>query len=243
MSDWEDRDLLIDSWSSGVERDVEFVFGRFLAGLSDDPRQIVFDILLMELLDAGLSRIIEQVPLRKRAIAITRTLPEDLPAGSTTGLEDASRAVKELMLGDVRDLAQEIVQLSVQMTLFRKDGFKEAVENLLESRVGTLVEQFGQALLVWDRAVLDRVADLQPEPPVWVYSGPADKKNRPFCRVIVRAPRAYTREAIERLNEHPDLDSYVPPNVFMLCGGFNCRHVFLPISREHAKSSGLEVVE
>lgn len=244
MSDeWEDRDVLIDSWISRTEREIGFVFGRFLAGLSDDPRQVVFDILLLDLLESGLDRVIADAPLRKRALAITRTLPEDAPEGSTRGLEDASRSVKGLMLGNVRELAQDIVQLANQMALFRQDGFKEAVENLIDQRVKALVAQFGQALLVWDRAVLDRIADMHPEPPLWVYDGPADRKNRPFCHVIVRTPAAYTRAGVETLNAHPLLDSYVPPNVFMVCGGFNCRHVFLPVSRQYATDRDLEVVD
>ena len=243
MDDWDERDLLIDQWTSSTKREVELAFGRFLSGLSDDPRDVAFDVVMLLLLTSGMERVIASVPLRNRALAIARTLPEDLPGGSTTGLEEASRGVKDLMRGSIREVAQEVSQLAAQMTLFRQDGFKEAVGSLLDRQVDRIVEKFGQALLVWDRAVLDRISELQAEEPVWVYSGPQDKKNRPFCSAIVRLPRAYTRQGIENLNAHPLLADYVPPNVFMLCGGYNCRHAFIPVSRGFASANGLEVVD
>lgn len=243
MDDWYERDLLIDAWISSTRQEVELAFGRFLSGLSDNPRDAAFDTLYLLLLSSGFERVIASTPLRNRAMAIARTIPEDLPGGSTTGLEGASQGVKDLMRGAIREVAQEVSQLATQMTLFRRDGFKEAAGSLLERQVDKIVEKFGQALLVWDRAVLDRISELQSEEPVWVYSGPQDRKNRPFCSAVVRLKRAYTRQGVEALNLHPLLADYVPPNVFMMCGGYNCRHAFIPVSRGFASEHGLEVVD
>lgn len=243
MDDWDERDLLIDAWISSTRQEVELALGRFLSGLSDDPRDAAFDALYLLLLGSGFERIVAAIPLRNRALAIARTLPEDLPGGSTTGLEEASQGVKDLMRGAIREVAQEVSQLATQMTLFRQNGFREAAAGLLERQVDKIVEKFGQALLVWDRAVLDRISELQPEEPVWIYAGPQDRKNRPFCSAIVRLKHAYTRQGIENLNAHPLLADYVPPNVFMLCGGFNCRHAFIPVSRGFAEANELEVID
>lgn len=78
---------------------------------------------------------------------------------------------------------------------------------------------------------------------LWIYAGPADNRNRAFCADIVRRPDAYTETGIEKLNAHPSLHKYVPPNVRTLCGGFNCRHVWWPVSEAYVKANGLRVVK
>lgn len=237
-SDWEAHDDLIDSYFAKTVREIKFVFMQALGRIPDDPSEVVFDIILLDLLESGLDDLIRSLPLRERAFSIARTLPEDAPDGTTRGLEDAAQGVKNTLYSAVRTLALAIVTLATQMTLFRRTGFKQAVSDLLDPE--SLAQEFNQALILWDRIVLDRIGDLK-EDPLWVYDGPADKRNRPFCAEIVRLPRAYTREQIEKLNSHPLLADYVPPNVFMLCGGYNCRHVFLPVSRAFADQNGLEV--
>lgn len=239
---WDTRDALIDAYERAVERDIDLVFGRFLAGVSDDPRQIAFDVVLLDLMDLGLDRVIRQSPLRQRAEAITAMVP-DPPEGRTTGLEDFSRRVQDLMKEEVRGVAQEVATLARQMSILGTASFKDGLAHLLDRLKSKLAEAFAQALLLWDRAVLDRVAELKDGEVLWQYAGPVDGRNRPFCSVVASAPRVYTRAAVERLNEHPLLAPYVPPNVFMLCGGYNCRHVFLPTDRAQAQASGFEVVE
>lgn len=240
MSEWGERDDQIDAYLNKTERSIRYVFTQALSRISDNPSEVVFDILLIDLLDSGMDRIIRELPLRQRALTITRVLPEDAPEGTTRGLEEASQAARNIALASIRELAQEIMTLASRMQMFRQDGFKQAVADLLDKRAKSLATDMNQALLLWDRAVLERIGELKDDP-VWVYDGPADSRNRPFCAVIVRTPRAYTREQVEQLNAHPLLDSYVPPNVFMLCGGYNCRHAFLPVSREYARSNGLVI--
>lgn len=237
---WDAHDELIDSYLTGAERRIRFAFMQALSKIPDDPAAVVFDIVVLDLLESGVDDLIRTLPFRQRALSIAQTLPEDAPEGTTRGLEEATRGVKDTLYGVVREMAQKIATLATQMTLFRRTGFKEAVADILDPK--DLLSELSQALLLWDRIVLDRIGELKDDP-LWVYAGPADKRNRPFCAEVVRLPRAYSRAQVEKLNEHPLLPNYVPPNVFMLCGGYNCRHVFMPVSRSYVTALGLEVME
>lgn len=229
------RDDLIDEYRQKVAEDIDFVFGRFLSGVSDDPRAIVFDILLLGLLDSGMANVIDAAPFRVRAEAIARVLPEP-PDGSTRGLSDDQDAVEALMRQRVAAVAQMLATKAAELSAGgKRSGFQDAAQVILDQEAGRLADAFSNAMLLWERVVLDRIGDLMPRA-LWVYAGPADDRNRPFCAEIVRSNKAYTREQIEALNDHPLLDKYVPPNVFALCGGFNCRHVFLPVPPELAEA-------
>lgn len=57
----------------------------------------------------------------------------------------------------------------------------------------------------------------------FVYIGPVDSKNRPFCLGIVGG--AFTRLEIE------ELDNGQTGDVFSDGGGFNCRHTWSPVSQ------------
>lgn len=57
------------------------------------------------------------------------------------------------------------------------------------------------------------------EPLRYVYDGPLDKLTRPFCRRMLTGKKAYTRKQIDGMNNGTRLS-----NVFLNCGGWNCRH-------------------
>jgi len=59
--------------------------------------------------------------------------------------------------------------------------------------------------------------------PLYVYVGPVDAVVRPFC--LQHVGRVYTRAEIDAL------DNGQLPNVFVTGGGYNCRHLWAPISR------------
>lgn len=118
-------------------------------------------------------------------------------------------------------------------------------ESLIDSIVDTLtlqitafIQELDTALSLYDRLFLARVGK-EMKSPLWVYAGPRDNRNRPFCRAVLDERRAYTEAEIDTLNDHPLLHSYVPPNVRTLCGGYGCRHVFAPITTAQAQKEGL----
>lgn len=92
------------------------------------------------------------------------------------------------------------------------------------------------AVMVWQRLVVQIAARriLGGVDWLWRYAGVRDNRNRPFCASVLDMDRVFDDAQVEELNEHPQLHAYVPPNVRTLCGGYGCRHVFLPVTREEA---------
>lgn len=235
----QERDAEIDSFVREIENDVSLVFGRFLSGISDDPRDAAWDILFLALMDAGLRRVVSGLPWNERARSVANLAP-DVRANTTRGLDAARTDITGDMTERLRTIVQErIASPATRMRLSgRTSGLREAID--AAATMSDIVDVFHNAMLTWERTVLDRVA---PDDPVFIYDGPVDSKNRPFCADIAPRPRAYTRRAIEDLNGHPLLHSYVPPNVFTFCGGYNCRHLWLPMTRATAEERELEIIE
>ncbi len=61
----------------------------------------------------------------------------------------------------------------------------------------------------------------------YVYFGPRDKLNRPFCRRTLGKNIPRTRVQIQRLANKSSLK-----NNFVSAGGFNCRHIWIPAVSE-----------
>lgn len=225
-----ERDDLIDAYEQALTKQVDFVFGRFLTGVSDDPRAITFDILLLLLLEHNdtMREIISSIPFRKRAEVISQ-LVDNPPDKSTRGLEAARGSLVQLVESQIMTIAVELSSKAHEMAAGGKtSGFVDAAAAILDTAVSKVVQDIHNMLLMWDRIVLEKIADTFDTEPKYIYAGPRDEKNRPFCADVVGDPPR-TRKEIDELNNHPDLHKYVPPNVFILCGGVNCRHVWLPV--------------
>jgi hypothetical protein len=67
-----------------------------------------------------------------------------------------------------------------------------------------------------------------PEDQLYAYVGPVDSLIRPFC--LRHIGKVYTRAEIEAL------DNEQLPNPFLTGGGYNCRHLWAPISRFSASA-------
>lgn len=133
-------------------------------------------------------------------------------------------------------------------------GFEQARARMLQGMTmggtveGDVLEQARQvfvdymhskvsvAVMVWQRIVVQIAAQtiLGGEDWLWEYVGVRDTRNRPFCASVLDMNRVFDNEQVVELNKHPDLQKHVPPNVRELCGGYGCRHIFLPISRREA---------
>jgi len=70
---------------------------------------------------------------------------------------------------------------------------------------------------------------------VYLYSGPKDSRNRPFCRVHVG--KALTESGIAQANNGQGL----PVDAF--AGGYNCRHVWSPMTMAEAQRRRIEILE
>lgn len=228
---FQDRDEDIAAYGVKLDAGLDYVFGRFLSGLSDDPRDITLDILMLLLLDDSgpYVRLVQAMPFRSRAEQISR-LVKSPPDSFTKGLVDAQENLTKLVMANAASVLNDLAAKALTMAASGQTrGFLAAAEDLLSGATRGLVEAFQNALFMWERIVLDKIAETFAEAPKFVYAGPRDRKNREFCREIVGSPPR-TRAEVEELNNHPALHYYVPPNVFILCGGHNCRHVWVPVA-------------
>jgi hypothetical protein len=67
-----------------------------------------------------------------------------------------------------------------------------------------------------------------PDDQLYAYVGPVDGIIRPFC--LAHVGRVYTKAEIDAL------DNDQLPNAFLTGGGYNCRHLWAPISRFSASA-------
>lgn len=231
---FQDRDAFLDAVESQVDNVLDGVFLAFLAGMSDNPRDAVWDVLVLLLLDSAMP-LINSLPFDSRARELAASV--DLPfQGSSRRLGASRDALVEGLRARVANTAMTLAgKLQESAANAQFNGAVATARDFLEKSKDELVADFVGAVLQYERIVLDVLAELSTDQAeiVFIYAGPRDRKNREFCSKYAgrETSVAYTRDAIERLNDDPDLHKYVPPNVFTLCGGINCRHMFFPVKR------------
>jgi len=99
--------------------------------------------------------------------------------------------------------------------------------NALDEDTGVIHTLFDTQVSTFGRQVEAlAVADLPADQP-FLYVGPNDQKNRPFCREHVG--HVMTRAAIE------GLDNGQLPNPFVTGGGYNCRHSWLAVESQELR--------
>jgi len=102
----------------------------------------------------------------------------------------------------------------------------ETLSTRFEMSIGKATSVGNTAMSVWyatasDRAFQIIAKDLPQQTLRYRYSGPQDKLERPFCRHLTEAGKAYTREQIAQM------DNGQIPNVFISRGGWQCRHQWI----------------
>lgn len=113
----------------------------------------------------------------------------------------------------------------------RGEDLAAGIRNAVEKEIKDFIDALDTAFSIHDRIALRNLGEEEVGrfQDYWIYAGPADNRNRAFCADIVRRNSVFTSRGIEKLNAHPDLHKYVPPNVGIMCGGHGCRHVWLPV--------------
>ena len=107
--------------------------------------------------------------------------------------------------------------------------FKDLVDVLaekLELSIPRSVSIADTAMTTWYRTAADlqfqHIEEDLPQMKIrYEYGGPVDIKIRPFCGALMAANKNYSRDQINKM------DNDQLPNVFLTCGGYNCRHVWL----------------
>ncbi len=123
----------------------------------------------------------------------------------------------------------------------RGKDLANGLRDTIEKELVDFIKSLDTVVSVFDRIAIREVGDNGKD--LWIYAGPADNRNRAFCADIVRRKSAFTASGIDKLNAHPSLHKYVPPNVSILCGGYGCRHVWWPVSEQYVKRNNLAVEE
>jgi hypothetical protein len=195
-----------------------------------DTNELAWWILLMH---SVLDNIVTRLPLDRRRQILEegmKTSVSEIPIEAIVARENARI---EMVASSLRLRIAE-----GKIGGFMEEDLLKAVEQALNKGITDFIQGLDTSLSVYDRLFMQQVANQQGEH-LWVYDGPLDQRNRAFCREILLERSAYTDAGVDELNSRPSLHSYVPPNVKTLCGGYGCRHMFLPITKEKAASMGL----
>lgn len=199
------------------------------------------DIFMREMNRAGYERLVnafvngfpQQLPFLQETLAvISEQLKEPLPPVDFTAKDlKVFSAVRANSVVALEGVIQSGATTAMTQALFSIGGlkFSELVSTLQQkfdttlARATTLADT---AQATFYRTALDRAyqiieKDAPAIPQTYRYSGPEDSRNRPFCHRLLTADKGYSREEIERMDNHQ------LPNVFLTAGGWNCRHQWI----------------
>lgn len=252
MSEFEElvreRDLLLDQLEAQTRTALESVRDEFLRRASanlEAYRDTEYTYKL--LLDSGLAATLDNLGFEQRTAAAARIAQStgvDLDNLSARNVRALRTSKLELLEARSRIAADKVRATMVGLGSLRRPIPFEQVVETIENEVDRAL--FGREglrgdieteMAAWDRQIQDEIAE-EAGLELFIYAGPLDKITRPFCRSVLRAKRAYTAEEIEELNQHPELDKYVAPNVRTYCGGYYCRHQWVAVMEGFAESEG-----
>ena len=155
-------------------------------------------------------------------MGFTETLLDDLPFfGSVTerqlvALQNVQRSSVLKYTEHLGELVRQEVITGTQLGLSADDIKDRLVRSINVNRVDNVIET---AMTNYQQQVIFAMAEELPQDQRYTYSGPLDNKTRPLCREIIAA-QPLTRQQIESIF----------PGSFVDRGGYNCRHLWLPLS-------------
>ncbi len=117
------------------------------------------------------------------------------------------------------------------LTATSMEGVAQRVERTLDTTAARATTEARTEIARWNRTV-QAVSAAETDAELFAYLGPVDGVTRPFCRVL--AQHILTKEQVAELDNGQTADSPLTSG-----GGYNCRHVFNPVSRAFAERSGL----
>jgi hypothetical protein len=204
----------------------------------------LIDTAVQASLDRTLATLASSSPAYRAALAFDTTGRPTAFTGVLRALVETARAdlllhgdqmavtlwratVRGVLGGDRPD--RIVAQLAAVL-----DGDRAKAATLYDTNV-SIVQRIGVQTIVptLDQDVTDPTAvpplatggDVLPVPDdqLYAYVGPVDGIIRPFC--LEHVGKVYTKAEIDRL------DNGQLPNPFLTGGGYNCRHLWAPISR------------
>lgn len=144
----------------------------------------------------------------------------------------------QTLIDQVAGQYQEGIKQAVR--LWERDQLDDkALAKILEAPLSQARTIANTSLAGIQRAVATDVGKVITQPGedvMYLYSGPdMDQVIRPYCAALVGKAVEHTKLAATP-NGHG-----LPPTTY--CGGYNCRHNLLPISKRYASLSGIEIAQ
>jgi len=164
----------------------------------------------------------ELVPERMRRLPLVTKAALDSPDGQVARWISLALSVSfDKLLGLSDERVGRVLALTVVKSSFRVSAAGRKV--LSETAAGEakrLRAETDTAASVLSRIAVTSSATGH-DHETFVYSGPIDGRLRPFC--AERVGRVFSRKAIDAM------DNGQLPNVYLTCGGHQCRHTWLPV--------------
>lgn len=219
------------------------VRGRILAMSLDDSLAILDDVRDGEVAVLAAAREQWAGELRKLAeMALTNTA--DAAGLPLTGLDvEAWTAVQRGALQNAasawdtnirRILGDALLRSASEALYATPDAVRQRIRDMVTDLTPQMVTEARTATAAYDRVIAATVADeVDPEGDLflWVYSGPVDGLQRPFCTAATGL--AFTRQQVALLrNRTPGMP------VVDFGGGYNCRHQWLHMLPKQADRAG-----
>lgn len=152
----------------------------------------------------------------------------ELSADLTPTLErriEALKALAGLDLSDEGDQAARALWQALTRGIFGARDVPDILRDLhrvIDRREPQIRTLYDTSVSIFGRQVEALQAGDDPETP-FLYAGPDDLKTREFCKAHVG--KVFLRSEIDALN-NGQLD-----NVFLTGGGYNCRHIWMEVSK------------
>lgn len=121
-------------------------------------------------------------------------------------------------IGELRPVMLEQVIMGQKIDL-------KAIKQKVSSKIyGNIKTELNTATITFSRT-LNAVKDISLGFKKYLYTGPLDDVTRAFCEEVLteRNPPIYTIEEIG------DMDNGQIGDVWTTCGGYNCRHIWVPV--------------
>ncbi len=157
----------------------------------------------------------------------TRALAQQT-ARMSGAFDQRVQAIKLLHETDLLDEGDEIARALWQAVIRGVFGARD-VNAILQDLADILDSSESQIRTLYDTSVsifgrqIEALQAGDDEDAVFLYSGPADKKTREFC--AARVGKVFTRAEIDAM-DNGQID-----NCFLTGGGFNCRHIWMEVSK------------
>jgi len=168
--------------------------------------------------DLGMSNAINSY------MGATTTVLDELPFFGRISEEHllALQNIQRSNIVGVTNKVGESIRMSIAQGVSNKLN-RGAVEDLIRRnlvrdmpRIETVITS---SIGVYQQSVIGAMAEDLPNDTLWQYDGPRDNKNRPLC-IEYLSKQPLTQEEITSINA----------NGFYDRGGYNCRHLWLPIT-------------